>query len=115
MRKRQLGWIALAATLFLPSAAAARCTLEQLGVLPVVMHGLRPIATLKINGANAPIMVDSGDFFSVISWDAAMKYHLKVRPAPGDDFYVGGAGGGGEGRCWGHRRPPLPRTTSAFR
>jgi len=93
MRRRHLDWIALAATLFLPTAAAARCMLEQLGVLPVTMHGLRPIATLKINGAKAPFLVDSGAFFSAMSWDAATKYHLKVRPSPGDDFYVGGAGG----------------------
>jgi tetratricopeptide (TPR) repeat protein/predicted aspartyl protease len=83
----------LVAAFLLTTAAAAKCQLEQIGVMPVEMQGLRPMISTKINGVDARFVVDSGAFYSTISSDAAAQYRLPVTPAPGHAFYITGIGG----------------------
>jgi tetratricopeptide (TPR) repeat protein len=71
--------------------AAARCQLEQIGVLPVDMQGLRPLVWTKINGVKARFILDSGAFYSIIWHDAAAQYRLPV--TGGGTYYVSGMGG----------------------
>jgi tetratricopeptide (TPR) repeat protein len=84
---------ALAAFSLSGGIAAANCELQQLGVLPVDMQGLRPVVSAEINGVKARFVLDSGDFYSTISRDAAVQYKLPVTPAPGKDLYIIGVGG----------------------
>lgn len=94
VRIRHLGCIAaLAALSFPPALAAAKCQLQQIGMLPVDMQGPRPLVSAKINGVQARFLIDSGAFYSSISRDAAAQYHLAVTPIWGGSFYVGGLGG----------------------
>lgn len=94
MRRRHLGCIAALATFSLSAGVAAgKCQLQQLGVLPVDMQGLRPIVSAKINGVQARFVLDSGAFYTTISRDAAAHYQLPVTAAPGRGLYVTGVGG----------------------
>lgn len=94
MRIRLVGRIAVLAAFSLSTAAAAaKCQLQQVGVLPVDMQGLSPIVSTKINGARARFVLDSGSFYSMMSRDAAAQHQLPVTPAPGRAFYVTGVGG----------------------
>lgn len=94
MRIRHLGCVAVVAAFSLSTAiAAGKCQLQQLGVLPVEMQGLRPIIRTKINGADARFLLDTGAFFSTISRDMAARYQLPIAPVPRDSFYIEGIGG----------------------
>jgi tetratricopeptide (TPR) repeat protein len=73
--------------------AAANCQLQQLGTLPVDMHGLRPIVAARINGVEAHFALDTGSFFSMMSSDAAAQYQLKVTSVSSNSFSVRGMGG----------------------
>ncbi|HEV2270486.1 MAG TPA: tetratricopeptide repeat protein [Steroidobacteraceae bacterium] len=94
MRIRHFGCMtALAAFSPSPAWASANCQLQQIGVLPVNMQGLRPIVAAKINGVNAGFVLDSGAFYSIISRDAAAQYQLPITPPPRDAVYISGVGG----------------------
>ncbi|MGH8319359.1 MAG: aspartyl protease family protein [Steroidobacteraceae bacterium] len=88
-----LGYMAALAAFSLSTAAAAKCQLQQIGVLPVDMQDLRPMVSTKINGVKARFELDTGAFFSTISRDAAAQYQLPITPVPGDSVYIGGIGG----------------------
>lgn len=93
MRIRHLGCIAALAALSLPPAlAAAKCQLQQIGVMPVYMQGA-PLVWTKINGVKARFLLDTGSFYSSISRDAAAQYQLPVTSVPGADFSIRGLGG----------------------
>ncbi|MDE2450296.1 MAG: tetratricopeptide repeat protein [Gammaproteobacteria bacterium] len=95
MRIRHLGCIATAAAFFASTAVAAgKCQLQQLGVLPVDMEGLRPFVSAKIDGAKARFLLDSGGFYSTISREAAEQYHLPLTSMRNDTVYLEGVGGG---------------------
>jgi len=75
--------LAAAAALILSAGAArAECKVEPVAQLPVTMLGDRPSVEVKINGAPARFLVDSGAFYGVISPGAAAEHHLHVRPGP---------------------------------
>lgn len=95
MRIRHFGYAAaLTASSLLTSVAAANCQLAQLGVLPVDMHGLRPLVWTKINGVKARFILDSGAFYSMIWRDAAAQYQLPITSVEGGgSYYVSGVGG----------------------
>ncbi|MGA7537674.1 MAG: aspartyl protease family protein [Steroidobacteraceae bacterium] len=94
VRGRRLAGIAALAAFSLSSAAAAgRCQLQQLGVLPVDMQGPRPLVWTTINGVKARFLLDSGAFYSAMSRDAAVQYQLPVTPVPRDNFNLAGTGG----------------------
>ena len=100
VRIRQLGWIAALAALSLSTAAmAGGCQLQHLGDLPVDMQGARPLVWMKINGAKARFMLDTGSYYSSISSDAAAQYQLRVTSIPGQGVHaVRGVGGDARAR-----------------
>ncbi|HWE99536.1 MAG TPA: aspartyl protease family protein [Caulobacteraceae bacterium] len=73
------------------AAAAAGCKLALLPI-PVRMERLRPTVEVKINGAPARLLVDTGAFFSMIPDAAARQYGLKVGGLP-QHLEVTGVGG----------------------
>ena len=96
---RHLGYIAALAAFSLSTAAAApACQLQQLGLLPVDMQGLRPIVSTKINGVEARFILDTGSFYSIMWRDAAEQYHLPVGTLANGSFYVQGLGGSEKGQ-----------------
>lgn len=94
MRMRLFGYLgALAAFSLSTAIATANCQLQQLGTVPVDMQGLRPVISGKINGVEAHFWLDTGSFFSTISYDAAKQYQLAVTSASSHGFYIRGTGG----------------------
>ncbi|MGH8217102.1 MAG: aspartyl protease family protein [Steroidobacteraceae bacterium] len=73
---------ALTALLIPGPRALARCTLAKLAELPVTMRGLQPTVPVRINGADARFLVDSGLFYSMISSAVAAQFKLYLEPAP---------------------------------
>ena len=99
MRTRHFGYLgALAALSLSGGIATANCQLQQLGTVPVDMQGLRPAVSAKINGVEARFFLDTGSFFSTMSYDAAKQYQLAVTSVSGHTFNIGGAGGGERAR-----------------
>jgi tetratricopeptide (TPR) repeat protein/predicted aspartyl protease len=93
VRMRQLGYLGAVAALSLSvRMAAANCQLQQLGSLAVDMHGLAPIVSARINGTEARFLLDTGAYYSILSEEAAEKYHLQVHSMPGS-FFLRGTGG----------------------
>lgn len=94
MRIRHLGYTATLVVFFTTTAlATGKCQLQQLGVLPVDMQGLRPVISTKINGSEARFILDTGSFYSTMSRDAAAQYNLRVGSLMSGDFYIAGLGG----------------------
>jgi tetratricopeptide (TPR) repeat protein/predicted aspartyl protease len=86
--------LALAALLdmFVLGPAWAGCVLETFATLPVTVKDSRPLATAKINGADATFLVDSGAFYNLITPAKAAEYNLKLYPLP-PWFTIRGVGG----------------------
>ncbi len=74
--------VAVSAGVIPPGRALAACTLGRLAELPVTMSGLRPTVPVKINGADARFIVDSGAFYSSITPASAAQFKLRLEPAP---------------------------------
>jgi hypothetical protein len=66
-----------------PARGQEACNLK-VGEMPVTMVGMRPIATVGINGTQVPLLVDSGAFFSILTDAAAAQLELRVKRVPGD-------------------------------
>ena len=66
-----------ACALLLPAAAQAGCTI-QTTELPIRLVGTRAVATVRINGTDVPLMVDSGAAYSMLTDAAAAQLKLKV-------------------------------------
>jgi tetratricopeptide (TPR) repeat protein/predicted aspartyl protease len=77
----------------MPAPALAGCELIELTRLPVTMSALKPLVSVRINGAEALFLLDSGAFYSFISPAAAAQFQLKRYPAP---FSLNVRGVGGE-------------------
>jgi tetratricopeptide (TPR) repeat protein len=73
--------------------AAAGCTLAKLVEFPITMTGPRALTTVKINGVEQRLTVDSGAFYSMLSAASAAQLNLKTSPLPGG-LTVRGMGGG---------------------
>ncbi|MBV8972006.1 MAG: retroviral-like aspartic protease family protein [Sphingomonadaceae bacterium] len=80
------------AALLAAGRAGAACQIGIMATLPVTMQGLRPIVTATINGTDAPFVVDSGAFYSVITPGSARQFGLRLTSAP-PGFYLQGVGG----------------------
>lgn len=94
MRVRHLRSMAALAVFSLSAAiATAKCQLQQVGVMPVEMHGLRPHVAAKIDGVPASFLLDTGAFYSVVWRDAAARYRLPISHILGGAFFVSGVGG----------------------
>ncbi len=70
----------VACTLLLPVAQAG-CQIAT-AELPIRMVGTRAIATVRINGTEVPMMVDSGAFYSMLTDAAAAQLKLDVGAMP---------------------------------
>ena len=64
-----------------PGLGLARCSIQSLE-LPVKMVGNRPIATVGIGGNQVPLLVDTGVYFSMLTYAAASQLNLDVIPLP---------------------------------
>lgn len=80
---------AVLAQLLCAGRALAGCTLGRLAELPVTMIGLRPTVPVKIDGADARFIVDSGAFYSSITPASAAQFKLHLDPAPYDLRIIG--------------------------
>lgn len=89
----RLGPLAVLLMASVSASAAETCKLAAFE-LPVTMEGLRPLVQVKINGAEARLVADSGAFYSMLSPAAAAEFKLPKRYAP-FGAYVVGAGGSG--------------------
>ncbi len=89
--RSRLASMLAALALLLPAATHAKCSL-QTAELPVTMVGARAIATVRINGASVPLMVDSGAFYSMLTDAAAAQLNLRLVPMP-RNLVVKGLGG----------------------
>ena len=74
LRYRILAVLALS----LPVVAHAACKLRT-AELPVQISGTRAVATVGINGTQVPLTVDSGAFFSVLTYAAATQLKLPLK------------------------------------
>lgn len=78
--------------LLAPALWAGGCRLERFPALSVTLHGLDPMVQVRLNGAPARFIVDTGSFWSILSPQAQARYHLPERmSAPG--LFVEGANG----------------------
>jgi hypothetical protein len=88
--------IVLAASAFAFALAAspafAECKLEKVAELPVTMQNSLPMVSAKINGQAATFVVASGDFYSMVSKDAAARFGMKPAFAP-HGLRISGIGG----------------------
>jgi tetratricopeptide (TPR) repeat protein len=64
------------------SPALADCKLEKVAELPVRMQNGAPTVTVKVNGQDAIFAVASGDFYSVVSKEAAARFGMTPSMAP---------------------------------
>jgi predicted aspartyl protease/Tfp pilus assembly protein PilF len=83
-------WAAVVSALAAGSAWSS-CKLNALEI-PVRMVGSRPIATVGLNGTEAPMLVDSGAFFSLLTESTAAQLKLPLRMLPNHmrvDGYTG--------------------------
>jgi len=71
--------------------ASAACILHKIGELPVTMDGLTPTVTVKINGAEARMIADSGSWFGQLTPQAAARLKLRIGPLEGSE--IEGLGG----------------------
>jgi tetratricopeptide (TPR) repeat protein len=65
-----------------PMPAFSGCTLAKLAELPVTMQGLKPVVSVKINGADARLIADSGSYGSILSPGSVAAFQLKLEPPP---------------------------------
>jgi tetratricopeptide (TPR) repeat protein/predicted aspartyl protease len=92
MLARYAAWIAF--LLVLPNAAIAAdgCTLVRTPDIQVTMDGLTPLVSVKINGTDERLILDSGAAYSTLSIQTAERLNL---PHYADtNFYMEGATGG---------------------
>jgi tetratricopeptide (TPR) repeat protein/predicted aspartyl protease len=71
-----------------PVASQAQCQANAVN-MPVKIVGHHAIATLGIGGTQVPMLVNTGVYFSMLTYAAASQLHLDVVPLP-DGFQVSG-------------------------
>jgi tetratricopeptide (TPR) repeat protein/predicted aspartyl protease len=74
-------------------AQAATACLSKLAETPVTMNGLKPTVPVKVNGRPELFVLDTGDFFTMMSAATAEKDGVPTRDLP-FGFNVSGFGGG---------------------
>ena len=77
------------------AAPTSACTLGKVAEMPVTMIGPEPAVTVKINGVETRLTVDTGAFFSMVDPAAATRMRLRVGPLP-PNLSVGGVSGGAD-------------------
>jgi predicted aspartyl protease/tetratricopeptide (TPR) repeat protein len=89
--QERLAGVFIAAALSLPAMAVAHCKVGSVE-LPVTMVGKRAVATMKINGSDVRMTVDSGAFFSGLTDAIAAQLQLPTRPLPANVTIRGATG-----------------------
>jgi tetratricopeptide (TPR) repeat protein/predicted aspartyl protease len=64
------------------SLAESKCVVVKADLPITIAPGNRAMLSTKINGQDAPFILDSGAFFSMMPMAAAAQYHLPLRWAP---------------------------------
>jgi tetratricopeptide (TPR) repeat protein/predicted aspartyl protease len=72
--------------------ASAECKIERLLLMPLTMVGTQPLVTVKLNGMDARLLVDTGSVFTLVSPEAAKRAGLIIGMAP-DRLWLQGIGG----------------------
>ena len=84
--------LAVACTCLCTGAAWADCKMQAVLVLPITMAGLQPLVTVKLDGIEAHMLMDTGSFFSFVTPETARRAGLNVGFAP-EGLRVQGVGG----------------------
>ena len=79
---RQVSSALLLASLSMAAAAAGTACKIEMMEIPVRVVEQRPIATLTLNGTEVPLLVDSGAFYSMLSFSAAAQLKLPLQSLP---------------------------------
>src|ERR1700727_2016616 len=91
-RSTMLMFAGLGMSITSTSAVADGCKLGRIAEFPIVMVGMRPLMTAKINDVDVQFVLDSGAFYSSISAASASELKLRISSAP-FGFYVVGVHG----------------------
>ncbi len=93
MKRRNLALLLSVLTLGLATASPswAICKMGMVGELHLIMQGHRALAPVKVNGADARILIDSGAFWNSMSAGYAAKFNLSINSEP--DAVLSGVGG----------------------
>jgi tetratricopeptide (TPR) repeat protein len=73
-------------------SAHADCKMAVMLVMPITMAGTQPLVTVKLNGVETRMLMDTGSFFSFIAPEAAKRAALNIGLAP-PSLVVEGLGG----------------------
>ena len=92
VKLRLIAFVLAALTLVAAPSAFAKCTLQKFTDLPVTMVGLRPVITVKINGAEVKLFIDTGSFANTLNPDVAARIGLRLTDLP-PDFVIRGLTG----------------------
>jgi tetratricopeptide (TPR) repeat protein/predicted aspartyl protease len=84
--------LAVACACLCTGAAWADCKMQAVLVLPITMAGLQPLVTVKLDGTEAHMLMDTGSFFSFVTPETASRAGLNVGFAP-EGLRVQGVGG----------------------
>jgi tetratricopeptide (TPR) repeat protein/predicted aspartyl protease len=74
------------------SHAMAACKMQAVLNLPVTMVGTQPLVTVKLNGTEAHLVMDTGSTFTIVAPETAKRAGLVVGPAP-SNLIIEGIGG----------------------
>lgn len=62
--------------------ADAECKMQMVLIMPITMAGTQPLVTVKLDGVEAHMLLDTGSFFSFLSPETAKRAGLSLRSAP---------------------------------
>lgn len=72
-------------------ALAGKCKMDQVGTLPIIMHGNQPLLEGSINGQPVKFLLDTGAFSAILSREAVERLNLPQKGINGLRVYgVGG-------------------------
>jgi predicted aspartyl protease len=92
-------YFAAIAACALSTRSFAECRLRVMAEFPVTMVGSEAVVVVQINGADVPVVLDSGATFDLLSYAAAASLHL-ARQSPSGHPFIQGVGGAGGGRLF---------------
>lgn len=94
LRRRFAGpWVLPAAICLGSVSASAGCALRLVAQFPVTLVASQAPVGARIDGVAAPVLLDTGARFNLLSYEAAARLHLKREVSRGEVSGVGGAGG----------------------
>ena len=82
MLYRSVAWALACLIVAAAGPALADCKVNKIAELPVTMRDMQPLVPVKINGAPAMMVADSGAFFSSLSPAIAAEQNLPKMPMP---------------------------------